>query len=199
MFSEKGKIPYIGFRLFFFVMFVFFILFSFSFGQSDYSVMEALKVMDLIEKIQIEQLEKDPSELRRIVVTEREFNAYIAYRIDVEQEEILKELRFKIYDENKIEGKVVVDLKGQKLPQLLRPEMTFFMGGTLEVNEGKARLDLKDLFLENQRIQPMVLDLVIYIGSKVQKTEPWSIKDWFDLPFGIKNIETKRGRIIFAY
>ena len=58
--------------------------------------MEALKVMDLIEKIQIEQLEKDPSELRRIAVTEREFNAYIAYRIDVEQEEILKELRFKI-------------------------------------------------------------------------------------------------------
>ena len=94
---------------------------------------------------------------------------------------------------------MVVDLRGQKLPQLLRPEMTFFMGGTLEVNEGKARLDLKDLFLENQRIQPMVLDLVIYIGSKVQKTEPWSIKDWFDLPFGIKNIETKRGRIIFAY
>jgi hypothetical protein len=168
-------------------------------SSSGYSLQEALKVIKLIDRIQLEQLEKANDETRKIVVTESELNSYIAYRIDVEQEDIMKELRLKLFDDDRIEGKIVVDLEKQNLPKILRPKMTFYMGGKLEVENGKVRLDLKDLFLESQRIQPAILDLVIFIGSKIQGTEAFSMGDWWDLPYGIQKMETRQGEAIFYY
>ena len=156
-------------------------------------------MLDLIEKIQKEQMERGSGERRSVAVTESELNSYIAYRIEVEKEEILKELRLKIFDDNRVEWKVVVDLEGAKLPKLLKPRMTLFMGGKLEVKEGLVRLDLKDLFLEDQRIQVAVMDLVIFIGSRLGGGEAFSMSDWWELPYGIKDIRTRRGEATFYY
>lgn len=168
-------------------------------NQAGYSLEEALKVIKLIDKTQLEQLEKESDEIRKVEVTESELNSYIAYRIEVEQEDIMKELKLKLLDGNKIEGKIFIDLRGQNLPKILKPRMTFYMGGQLEVEKAKVRLNLKDLFLENQRIQPAVLDLVIFIGSKIQGTESFSMSEWWDLPYGIKNIKTGQGKALFYY
>lgn len=169
-------------------------------AQQGYSLEEALKVLRLIEKVQEEQLEGGSRAPRHVTVTESELNSYIAFRIDREEEKVLRELRFKLFDKNRIEGKVVVDLReSQDLPKFFKPNMTFYMGGELEVRDGKVRLNLKDLFLEHQRIQPMVLDLAIFLGSKILNSEPWSIQDWWDLPYGIKGIRTFRGRAVFTY
>ena len=186
-------------RYFLVLIALFFVILVFVHGSSDYSVQEALKVIGLIDKIQREQIEKGGTELRNVVVTESELNSYFAFRIETEKEEIMKELRLKLFEENKIEGKVVIDLKGQKLPDFLPPKMTFYLGGKLEVEQGRARLVLKKLFLENQAIQPMVLDIVIFIGSKIQNTEPFSLKDWYELPYGIKDIKTQQGKATFYY
>jgi hypothetical protein len=187
------------------------VLLSFSFGLSysspvqdspGYSAEEALKVIRLIEKIQLEQLEKEgrgSSELRSVVVTESEFNSYIAYRIEVEKEEVMKELRLKFMEDNRIECMVVVDLRGQKLPKILKPRMTFFLGGELEVKEGNVRLNLEDLFLGTQRIQPDILDLVIFLGSKISGEEVFSMSNWWVLPYGIKDVKTKKGEARFYY
>lgn len=169
------------------------------FGWQDYSVKEALKVLDIIDKIEREQLVKGTDDIRTVDVTVNEFNSYVAHRIKTENEEVLKELRFKLFDKNRIEVMALVDLKGQKLPKYLKPEMIIYFGGTLEVQDGGVRLKLKDLFLGNQRIQPMVLDLVIFIASKIQNTEPSSIEDWYELPYGIKDIKTQPGRATFYY
>lgn len=166
---------------------------------AGYSVQKALKVIKLIDRIQLEQLEKGSDDTRKVEVTESELNSYIAYRIEVEKEDIMRELELKLFDDNKIEGKIFIDLEGQNLPKILRPQMTFYMGGRLEVEKGKVRLDLEDLFLENQRIQPAVLDLVIFIGSKIQGTESFGMSDWWELPYGIKNIKTEKGRAFFYY
>lgn len=180
--------------------FVFFVFCStFLYCQSDYSVKEALKVIRLIEKMQRDQIGKREGDLRNVFVTESELNSYIAFRIESEQEDIMKELRLKLLENNKIEGMVVVDLKGQDLPKFLRPRMTFFLGGILEVDRELVRLNLKDLFLENQRIQPEILDIVIFIGSKIQNTEPFSLEDWIELPYGIKDIKTQERGVIFYY
>ena len=168
-------------------------------GFQDFSIQKASKVFDLIDKILLEQREKNDDDIRSVNVTENELNAYVAYRIMAEKEEILTELRFKLLDRNKLEVKAVVDLRGQNLPKYLKPEMTFYFGGILETKKGNVRLKLKDLFLENQRIQPMVLDLVIYIASKLQHTEPTGIEDWYELPFGIKDIKIQRGYATFYY
>lgn len=164
-----------------------------------YSAAEALKVMRLIEKIQLEQLEKGSGELRNVVVTESEFNSYIAYRIEVEKEEVMKDLRMKFFDDNRVECMVVVDLRGQKLPKILKPRMTLFLGGKLEVKDGNVRLNLEDLFLGTQRIQPDVLDVVIFLGSKITGEEAFSMSDWWILPYGIKDIRTQKGEARFYY
>jgi hypothetical protein len=57
--------------------------------------------------------------IRKIVITESELNSYIAYRIETEKEKIMKEFRLKLYKKNRIEGKVLVDLRGQKIPKFL--------------------------------------------------------------------------------
>ena len=164
-----------------------------------YSLKEAKKVLGLIDKIQKEQLERGNRAMRNVDVTESELNSYIAHRIKVEQEEILKELRMKMFDENRVEWMIVVDLEGANLPKILKPRMTFFMGGKLEVKEGRVRLDMKDLFLENQRIQISVFDLVIFIGSRLMGSEPFSMSDWWELPYGIKDIQTQNGKATFYY
>jgi len=179
-----------------------FLLLSFSTlssGLQDYSLPEALKVLKAIDKMESEQSRGGKDSLRQIVITEKELNSYIAYRIETEKEEIMKELRLKLFKRNKIEGKVLIDLRGQNIPDFIRPQMTLFFGGKLEVNEGKARLNIKDLFLEDQRVKPTILDLILNIASKIQNTEVSSMNDWYELPYGIKDIKTRRHKATFYY
>jgi hypothetical protein len=164
-----------------------------------YSLKEAQRVLNLIDKIQLEQMEEGNREVRNVVVTESELNSYIAYRIEVDREEILKELQVKLFDDNKIDWKIVVDLKEANLPKILKPRMTFFMGGKLEIEDGNVRFNMKDLFLENQRIQIQVFELVIFIGSRLMGSDPFSMNDWWELPYGIKDIQTQQGKAKFFY
>ncbi len=179
-----------------------FLLLSFSTlssGIQDYSLPEARKVLEAIEKMESEQSRGDKDSLKKIVITEKELNSYIAYRIETEKEEIMKELRLKLFKRNKIEGKVLIDLRGQKIPKFIRPQMIFYFGGKIEVKKGRARLDIKDLFLEDQRVKPTILDVILNITSKINKTEASSMDYWHELPYGIKDIKTKRRKATFYY
>ena len=175
------------------------ILSGFFQNPPGYSLKEAQKVLILIEKVQQEQIEKESSEIRNVVVTESELNSYIAHRIEVDREEILRELQLKMFDNNRVEWKIVVDLREANLPKILKPRMTFFMGGKLEIEDGNVRFDMKELFLENQRIQVSVFELVIFIGSRLMGSEPFSMSDWWELPYGIKDIQTQKGKAKFFY
>jgi len=134
-----------------------------------------------------------------MVITESELNSYLAYRLETEREEITREIHIKLLERNEIEGKIVIDLRNQEIPKFLKPLMNFYFRGRLEVQEGKAKLDLKKLFLENEPIPPMVLDLIIYISAKIEKTEASSINDWYELPYGIDSIETHSGWLALFY
>jgi len=168
-------------------------------AEEKYSVDEALRVFRLIEKVQSEQVSKSASDIRTVIVGESEFNSYIAYRIETENEELMKELHLKFLPDDRLEGKIYVDLRGQDIPKFLRPEMNLYLGGKLEVEAKRVRVVLKELFLEGHPVQPKLLDLIIYVTSKIQNTEPSSIYDWYELPFGIKNIRIEKGRAIFFY
>ncbi|MCK4645659.1 MAG: hypothetical protein KAU46_05360 [Candidatus Aminicenantes bacterium] len=165
----------------------------------DYSLPEALKVLKAIERIESEPSRADKKTLKEMVITESEFNSYVAYRIEKEKSETLKELRFKFFKRNKIEGKFFIDLKGHKATKFLKPRMTLYFGGRLEVKNGQARFNMKDLFLEGQRIQVRIIDLVLYIQAKIENREVSSIKDWYEIPFGIKDIKIHRGKAVFYY
>jgi hypothetical protein len=164
-----------------------------------YSLLEAQKVLKAIDKVEAASLKPHTGPLREITITESELNSYIAYRIDTEHEEIMKELRLKLFENNRIEGKIHVDLRGQKIPQFIRPEMDFYFSADLLVDSGKVKVDLKELFLGDEPIQPVILDLVIAVSARLNKTEATSINDWYELPYGIKDIKTHKGEAVFYY
>jgi hypothetical protein len=182
-----------------FVVFSLFIFLSAFYVPQEYSLSEALKVVDTLEKIQNEQSSRDKTVLQKILISESELNSYIAYRIEQEKEETMKVLRLKLFNGNKIEGMTVINLKGQKMPAFLRPEMTLYFRAKLNVKDGKIKFDVEELFLEGQRIQPMVIDAILAIAAKMGKTDTTSINDWYELPYGIKNIETEHGTAIIYY
>jgi hypothetical protein len=159
----------------------------------------ASKVFDIIDRLMMNRAEGRPYSADPIALMEQELNAYIAQRIIIDKEEILKALELKFYSENKIEGRILINLKEQNLPSFLRPEMNLFFGGRLEIEEGLVRLKLTDLFLEGQRIQPMILDTIIAIGSRIQNMEVSSINDWYELPYGIINLRTEVGKVTFYF
>ena len=169
------------------------------YSQSQYSIEEARRVLEIIGQLEQELLNKNQQKLRLVVVQERELNSYFAYRIEAEKEEIMKQLHLIILKNNKIEGKIHIDLRGQEIPDFLRPEMNIYFSGKVEVNNGKVRILMKKLFLEDQSIQPQILDAIIFIASKLQNDEPTSLYDWYELPFGIKDIKTKKQQAIFFY
>lgn len=182
---------------------LFFLLLAWStipiFPQTEYSIEDALKVCAHIEKLQAAQLKEYSGPLREITVTEIELNSYIAYLIDVDREDVMKELRLKIFADNRIEGKIFIDLRGQKFPEILRPQMNFYFGANLDIMKKKVRVNIDQIFLEDQEINTAILDIVIFVASKINDTESGSINDWYELPFGIKDIRTKRGKAVFYY
>jgi hypothetical protein len=164
-----------------------------------YSLEQARKVLGLIDKVEAESRRPWSGPLREIEVSESELNSYIAYRIEEDHEEIMKELRLKILPENKIEGKIHIDLRGQKIPSFVRPEMDVYFAADLLVEGRAVKVDMKRLFVGDQPIQPYILDLVIAISAALDKTQATSINDWYELPYGLKDIKTIKGKAVFYY
>jgi len=160
---------------------------------------DAQKVLEIIDRIEKDQDPASERPLRTVVVSERELNAYIAYRIETEREEIMKELSLKLLPENRVEGKIFIDLSGRKIPFFLKPQMNVYFAGMLETEGSKARIRVESLFLEEQRIKPAFLDLIIRAISKIENTEPVSIEDWYDLPYGIRKMEARLGELVVSY
>ena len=169
------------------------------FSPFEYSVEETRRVFQIIGQLEEKILQNGQKNQESVIVTESELNSYFAYRIEAEEEEIMKQLHIKILKNNKIEGKIHIDLRGQKIPDFLRPEMNIYFSGKIEVISGKGRILMKKLYLEEQSIQPQVLDAIIFIASKLQNSEPTSLFDWYELPFGIDDITTRNKLAIFFY
>jgi len=159
---------------------------------------EALRVMRLIDGI-----EQSPSAAgaapRKAVISESELNSYIAYRIETEKEQILKELQLKLLDDNHFEGRMLIDLRGQNYPSGLRPLMNLFFSGQIRIGESKAKIDINSLFLEKQRVQPLLLDLLIYFSAKLDNAEATSLGDWYELPFGLRDLKISKGSLTALY
>lgn len=159
---------------------------------------DALKVFRAIETIQ-EAGPPPAGGLRRITVSERELNAYIAFRIENEKEEMMKELRLKLLGDQKLEGKLVLDLRGAKISSLLPDRATFLLAAQLEAGDGKARIRLDKLFLEQQPIQPVVIDLILLFASRKDNAVPSSLNEWIDLPIGIRELRVDKERLTALY
>jgi hypothetical protein len=151
---------------------------------------EALKVVQALQKIEAENESRRSKPARRMDFSENEFNSYIAYRIDAEKEKVMKELKLKLFEANRIEGMAVIDLRGQQLPSFLKPEMTLFFEGVLVTENGWARVYFKKLFIDTQQLPVTVLDLVILAAAKASSDEAGKTNDWYLMPRGIRELKT---------
>jgi hypothetical protein len=160
---------------------------------------QALKVVKALDRIQAESLSSKNQALRRSDFSEGELNAYAAFRIEEEKEDVLKELKLKLFGENRVEGMAVVDLRRQNLPSFIKPRMSLYFEGVLDVRDGKARFDFRKLFLEGQEVPLLVLDVVLDIAARMGKTDAASVRAWVDLPYGIRDLKTREGGIALFY
>lgn len=161
---------------------------------------KAQRVLDLIAFLEKEMLSPQrSSHQRKIIVTQEEFNAYIEYRLYQEKEELLKSLELKFLPRNRLEGKLVLDFSQQKVKPGLSSRLIFYFGGRLLVKEGRGKFDLQRLFLNNQPINPNLLDALLALAARIQGKEYESLTAWYELPLGIKNIQLTQGKAVIFY
>jgi hypothetical protein len=164
-----------------------------------YSIEEAQKVLTAIAAVESATEQPWTGPRRSVTLSQSELNSYIAYRIETEKEEIMKELRLKLFAKNKIEGKVHIDLRGQDVPRYIRPEMDVYFAADLLTENGRVKIDIKELFVGDEPIQPFILDLVMAISARLRNEPATSLSDWYELPYGIKEIKTEKGKATFYY
>lgn len=165
----------------------------------DQATQDALRVSQLIQTISNTPPAAAGDTPRSVKVKEREINAYIAQRIKQENEKILKQLEIKLLDDNRIKGSVGFDLTGLNMLNLLPEQLDFRFDGRLEAQDRKARFNVQSLHLDDQLIQPAVLDMVIAAIAGIYGTQPSSVNDWYVLPYDIQRVDVRKGMATIYY
>jgi hypothetical protein len=160
---------------------------------------DALKVQKELDRIEAENLRGKTGPVKSVMFTETELNAWVAYRLDEQKEDVLRELVLKLFADNRVEGKAFVDLSKSHLPLGLKPRMNLYFSGRVIVQAGAAKVEFEKLFIESQQVSMILLDLMIAISSGLGKSDAGSIKDWIILPYGLKDLRGEPGRVHLYY
>ena len=167
-------------------------------GAIDQTTKDALAVRHILRVIAEHPPRSDTRELSARV-TEKELNAYIAYRLAQEEEPVCDSLTVKLLDHNQVRGKIRFDAQRLNLDALLGDNLDFDFKGVFLTRDGAARIDLVSLQLNGQPIDPQVLDFVIHTAALVYRTESSGIGDWYELPKGIKRIDVRKANAVLYY
>ena len=159
----------------------------------------ARELIDTLTEIQRAQSVRPSRSGRTMTITESDLNAYIAYRIEADREKYTKELNLKLLARNKVEGRMLIDLSSLRAGFLLPAKAELFFSAQAETKDGKVRITMDKLFLGTQSLSPAVLDTVIDIASRVEGVPPRTLKDWYDLPYGIRTMESAPGRLTLKF
>ena len=160
---------------------------------------EGEKVIESLRRIEAAGRARRSGSVRRAEFSEGEFNAYIATRIGTERETMLKELAVRLFAENRIEARALIDLSGERLPGGLKPRMPLFFEAAVLSGDGRIKVELQKLFLDGQSVPIPLFDAIIAFAAKIGKSDPGSFKDWYDLPYGLKSLRTEPGRLLVYY
>jgi hypothetical protein len=160
---------------------------------------DAARIQAELDRIKKNYEDGKTGSMRSVAFTERELNSWVAVLLETNRDNTLRELVLKLFDDNRIEGKAFIDLSGASLPLGLKPRMNIFFAGQVIVEDGAAKFDIQKLFLEGQVVRIVLLDTIIAVASALRKSEARSIKDWVDLPPGLKDLRGRQGKVILYY
>lgn len=158
---------------------------------------EARKVRAALQRIQEGPPVAGP--LRRIDLTESEINAYIAWRIGSGRDDVLRDLRVRLFPDNRLEGWMELDFSRHRIPSWMKKKMNLYFRGALAVADRRVRLTFEKLFLEKEPLPVFALDAIVFVASELGKTDAKSVNDWHPLPRGIKDARLGRGLLSLFY
>lgn len=168
-------------------------------GGIDQATTDALKVQHILKTIEAQQNDKGGNAAQKAVVTQKELNAYIAYRLAREKDPIIRKLELSLLENNRVKGNIQFELGGFDLLALLGSNLSFDFDGTLQTRDGGGRLDLASLYLNGQAVPPQTLDAVLVAVARYYGEAPGSVNDWYELPKGIQRIAVSRAEVALYY
>jgi hypothetical protein len=169
---------------------------------------KAAGILDALKRIEAERGRPTPTRApapapatgsRSLTFSEAEFNAYVACRLDDENEPFVKAAEFKLLADDRIEGRITLDLGSKPASGLLPQRQDLLLAARVETRDGMIKIHLDKLFLGTQPLAPAFVDVIIGIVSRLQGVEPTSLEDWYDLPVGVARLESRPGRVVVFY
>lgn len=166
----------------------------------------AAGILGALEKIKAERGRPSPSSSsaraagsRSLTFTEAEFNAYVACRLEAENEPFVKTAEFKLLADDHVEGRITLDLGDRKSAGILPQRQDLLLAARFETRDGMIKIHMDKLFLGTQPLAPAFVDVIIGLVSRLQGVEPTSLEDWYELPPGVMRLETRPGRVVVFY
>ena len=168
-------------------------------GGIDQATKDALKVQHILKTIERKPKQPESNEESIAEVSQKEVNAYIAYRLAREENPIVNHLAVNLLGDNQIQGKIRIKADQLNLGGLLGQDLNFDFKGIVQTRDNAARLNLTDLYLDGYSVQPQVLDFVISSAGALYNTDVGRVGDWYKLPKGINRIMVKPAKAIIYY
>ena len=170
-----------------------------SVGGVDQVTADAMKVQHILKTIEARQNKAGQKATRKAIITQKELNAYIAYRLGREKKPIIKKLEVILHNNNRVRGNIRFDLGGIDVLKLLGSDLRFGFDGGLQTRDGAGKLDLTSLNLNGEAVPPQALDPVLAAVAFYYGTEPGSTDDWYELPKGIQRIAVSQAKMVLYY
>jgi hypothetical protein len=165
----------------------------------DPATADALRVRHILKTIETSQNKAGQKATRKAIITQRELNAYIAYRLGREKQPIIKRLDVILQNHNRVRGNIHFDLGSIDILKLVGSDFDLDFDGKLQTRNGAGKLELTSLFLNGESISPQVLDPVLAALARYYGNEPGRVGDWYELPNGIQHIEVSQAEAILYY
>lgn len=161
----------------------------------DQTTRDALKVQHALKAIE----KHKPGDKGSRSVTEKELNAYIAYRLKQEKNTLIRRFAVRLLGEDCVRGSLRLDAGRLNLGMLFGDVLDIDFKGRVVTRGNFARLDLKALSLNDRAVQPFVMDMVLRAASMYYGQEVSGLDDWYKLPKGVDRVRVDKGKAALFY
>lgn len=164
----------------------------------DKKTQNALKVQHILKKI--ERLQTRPHEKDQTAdVSQAELNDYIAFRLARESNTAIRRLNVKLMEKNNVSGTTRLDAASIGLGVLFGDVLMIEFKGRVQSRNGLARMDWDSVKLNGRVVDPETLDTVIRAAAMANGTKARSIRDWYEMPKGVKRVALHHQKATLLY
>jgi len=167
-------------------------------NESNSASDHTLKIISFLDRVARLRERTGRSQGKLAEFDEKEANAYFKY-LFAEQVPAARTIELKLFPQDKVEGRLLLDLRSYNLPSYFKDEVNLYFSARLECSEHKVRLLFNSLYLENQRIRPELVDYLVDLVTSSQGLESGHLEDWYELPPGVDKLSTGQGKLIVYY